>query len=205
MRTGLAMLIVLISLMLIVITVGSVINGQTIDGTTTEEDYNQIIEETIDEITGYIMIKDQKGKYDVINGEARIDKVALWIKPLISKDLTLSEITIQLDDGENVKLLKYDNDSEDIQSKSLFEHFIWDNMTGENFGFISIVDIDSSIIEYDIINDCSDNAYLVFRLPEDMTLAKYEKITVTIIPSTGLKRVIELEAPFSIKPIVTFE
>jgi archaellin len=88
---------------------------------------------------------------------------------------------------------------------SLFDHPIWNNINGGNFGFISIVDIDKSLINYVTFNDCSDNAYVVFRLPDFMTLSKYEKIVVTLFPSTGISKTIELKAPLPIEPVVSFE
>ena len=71
--------------------------------------------------------------------------------------------------------------------------------------FISVVDLDESLVDYDIINDYSDNAYVVFRLPNDMTLLKNEKITVTLFPSTGITRTTVLKAPMPMSSVITFE
>jgi len=202
--TGIIALILLISLMLIGITVASVITGEN-TGATTEENYDQMTEEIIDEISTYIQIKDQKGKYSEINGERRIDKIALWISPLVSQVIDVSQLTIQLNNGETVMFLVYDGNAENLESNSIFSHPIWNNIDGSNFGFISIIDLDESLVDYDTINDCSDNAYAVFRLPNDMTMTKHEKLIVTLFPSTGITRTTILEAPLPIKPVVTFE
>ena len=202
--TGITAIILLISLTLIGITVASIITGEN-TGATTEENYDQMTKEVIDGISTYIQIKDQKGKYFEINGEQRIERIALWISPLVTQDIDVSQLTIQLDNGKDVKLLVYTGNAEDLESKSIFDHQIWDNMDGSNFGFISIVDLDKSLVYYNTINDYSDNVYIVFKLPSDMTMVKNEKLTVTLFPSTGITRTTVLEAPLPIKPVVTFE
>lgn len=202
--TGLTSLLLLIALIFIGITVASVITGQIV-GSPSEQDLEQITEKTIDEISTYILIKDQKGKFSEINGEQKIEKIALWITPLVTQDIDISKLTIQLYDGETINFLKYDGNSDNLGTNSLFDHPIWNNINGNNFGFISIVDMDKSLINYETFNDCSDNAYLVFRLPDLMTLSKHEKIVVTLFPSTGITRTVELKAPLPIKSVVSFE
>ncbi len=202
--TGLTSLLLLIALMLIGITVASILTGQTA-GNSSEKDLEQITEETIDEISTYLQIKDQKGKYREIDGEQKIDKIALWITPLFNQEIDLSQLTIQLNNGETVIFLVYDGNSVNLGPNSIFDHPIWNNMNGGNFGFISIVDMDKSLVSYDTFNDCSDNAYLVIKLPEFMTLSKHEKIIVTLFPSTGITRTIELKAPLPINSVVSFD
>lgn len=202
--TGLTSSILMVSLILIGVTVGSTILGET-TGTTTEDDYQQMVDEIIDGISTYIQIKDQKGKYYDIDGEQRIEKIALWISPLVSQDIDVSQLTIQLYDGERVVILTYDGNAEDMKPYSLFEHPIWDNLTGANFGFVSIVDLDRSLVDYDTINENSDNSYVLIRLPEDMTLASRGSLTVTLFPSTGIVRTTILDAPLPMKSVVTFE
>jgi len=201
--TGITALVLLTTLMLIGITVASVLTGET-TGATTEEDYDQLVDETMDEISTYIMIKDQKGKFSGPIGQKKIDKIALWITPLFTQVIDTSQLTIQIDNGKTVRFLSY-GQSEDLASSSLFDHPIWNQMNISNFSFISIVDLDNSLVEFDTLNDCSDNAYLVFQLPEDMALAKYDKIKVTLFPSTGITRIIELKAPMPMKSVITFE
>jgi len=202
--TGITSSILLISLILIGITVGSAITDGTL-GSTTEQDYQHMVDEVIDGISTYLQIKDQKGKYYNIDGTQKIEKIALWVSPLFSQDIDVSQLTIQLDDGEKVAVLTYDGNAEYLGSHSLFEHPIWDNLTGANFGFLSIIDIDGSLVSYDTINENSDNAYVLIRLPEDMTLVKGESLTVTLFPSTGITRTTILKAPLPMKSVVTFE
>lgn len=202
--TGLASSILILSLLLIGITVAEVITSET-TGSISEQDLEQMTQETIDELSTYILIKDQIGKYREIDGELKIEKIALWITPLITQEIDVTQLTIKLNNGESVIFLTYSNNSVALGRYSLFEHSIWNNINGSNFGFISIVDIDESLVNYDLFNDCSDNAYIVFKLPESMTLSKNEKIIITLFPSTGITRNIELKAPLPIKSVVTFD
>jgi len=203
-NTGITTIILLTILLLVGLTVASVITGENTQYTN-EQNYDQMTEEVINEISTYIQIKDQKGKYYNINGTQKIEKIALLISPLVSQDIDVTQLTIQLDNGEKVKILSFDGNASKIDSNTLFNHPIWKNLTGNNFGFISIVDLDNSLIDHNAINDYSDNIYVVFKLPNDMTLEKRDKLIVTLFPSTGITRTTLLEAPLPIHPIVTFE
>ncbi len=202
--TGITTVIILISLMLIGVTVASVMSGGT-SGIAKEKDLNQITNEIVDEISAYLQIKDQKGKYYTINSEKRIQKIGLLISPLVSLDMDVSKLTIQLCDGETIRIFSYVGNSEVIGSNSLFEHPIWNNITNNHFGFIVTHDRDNSLLDYDTLNKNTDMAYVVIRLPGDMTMAKGEKIVVTLFPSTGITKITVLEAPLPMKSIVTFE
>jgi archaellin len=202
--TGITTMIILISFLLIGITVASVMTDETTD-TSTEYDLEQMTDEVIDEITSYIQIKDQKGKFSEINGEKRIEKIAILISPLVSQNIDLSQLSIQLDNGDIIRILDYQGDAENLNSQSIFEHDIWNLINGSNFGFITINDLDKSIVDFDLINENSDNAYLIFKLPLDMTMEKYDKMLVTMFPSTGIITSTFLKAPMPMTSIVTFE
>jgi archaellin len=202
--TGLTSIVLIVSLFLIGITVADIISGDP-TGTISDQQLDQMTEETIEELSSYILIKDQIGKYNKINGELRIEKIALWITPLVTQTIDVSELTIQISDGESVLFLKYDNDSLNLGKNSLFENMVWNNLNGTNFGFISIIDMDESLVNYHILNDCSDNAYVVFRLPDSISFKKHDKIIITLFPSTGITRSIELKAPLPMSSVVTFD
>jgi len=203
--TGITFLMILIISMLIIYSAASLITGETTSGTTTEQDYDQVVDDVLDEITTYIQIKDQKGKYTEINGVRKIQKIAILISPLVSQDIDFSALTIQIDNGEMVNIFYYSNRSEKIQGNSLFEHPLWDNINGSNFSLISINDRDNSIVDFNIINKNSDLAYLIFELPDYLAMEKYDEIKLTLFPDTGITRTILLYAHFSISSICTFE
>ena len=202
--TGLTAIILLVSFLLIGITAASVLSESN-SGLTENADLDEITNEVIDEISTYIQIRDKIGKFYEIDGVKKIQKIAILISPLVTQDINVSQLTIQLNNGESVHMLTYSLYSESLDQSSIFEHNIWNYITGENFGFISICDLDDSLVNYDLINDYSDNAYVVFRLPSDMALAKHDKIIITLFPSTGITRTLELEAPLPIKSVVTFD
>ncbi len=203
-NTGITLLILLICIILIAVTVASVLTDSTTE-TTSEEELDQMTQEVIDEISTYIQIKDRKGKYYEVNHEYKLQKIALWISPLVSQEIDLSKLTILLDNGENINILQNSLKISKINSEALFEQNIWKEMNGTNFGLITIIDNDNSIINYNTLNENTDNAYLIFRLPKNIEMEKHDKIKVTLFPNTGIKRAIILKAPLPIKPVVTFE
>jgi archaellin len=123
---------------------------------------------------------------------------------LISQNIDVSQLTIQLNNGETIRFLKYFGDVQDLESYSIFGHPIWESLDGNNFGFIPVIDLDESLVSSNLLNDYSDHAYIVFRLPDDMAIAKNEQLIVTLFPSTGITRTTILTAPFSTRPIVDF-
>lgn len=202
--TTLTIAILSISSLLIGATITSVINAET-ENITTDNDLEKLASDAVDEISTYIQIRDQKGKFSNIKGEQKIDKIGLLISPLVSQNIDLSRLTIQLCNGEIVKILKYNGNLELLNSNSLFEHPIWDKLNGNNFGFISISDYDRSLMTSNLLNDFSDNVYIVIRLPAEMTMKNYDKIVVNLFPATGMTRTIILEAPLPMKQVITFE
>lgn len=201
---GITAMIVLIAFMLIGVTAASVLTEDS-TSTITEEDVNQLMDEIVDELCSYLQIRDQKGKYYKIDGQLEIQKIALLISPLVSQNIDLSQLTVQIDNGEMVMILTNSELSSNIESNTLFEHSIWDNLDGENFGFISITDLDNSIKDFNLINENSDNAYIVFKLPTGFTMQKRDKIIVKLFPSEGIIKTLVLKAPLPMTSVVTFE
>ena len=101
-------------------------------------------------------------------------------------------------------MLTYKN-SDKINQQTLFEHNIWDTINGENFSFITVCDLDNSIINYDALNENSDNAYLIFKLPSDMTMKKYDELKISLLLSSGITQSTVLKAPMPMKSVITFE
>jgi len=198
--TGIATAILLISFILIGATAASVIMGDS--GNNPEENYEEILEEALDEISTYIQIKDALGKYNSTTEEQHIQKIAILIKPLFSIDIDASKLVIKLNNGKQIKMLYYNRQAEFISSNSLFEHPIWTTMTDTDFGFIVILDKDQSIIDYGTINDNTDMTYIIIKLSNDFTMKKGDTLELTLFPSTGITKTINLKAPLPIKQIV---
>jgi len=204
--TGIATGILLLSFILIGATAASVIMGD-IGGDSEERDIEEFIinavDETIDEVSTYIKIKDVMGKYYSGEEEQKIQKIAILIKPLVSIDIDIYELMIKLNNGEQIQMIYYSGQADFISSNSLFEHPIWDTMTDTDFSFIPLLDTDRSIIDYDTINDNTDMAYIVIKLSEGFTMEKGDSLEITLFLSTGITRIITVEAPMPMKQIVS--
>jgi len=200
--TAIAAMTLLIGFLLVSIVAASVITNGS-GSTTSEQDVEEILNDVLDEISTYIQIKDKIGKYYTTNGIARIEKIAILVKPLITIDIDISQLNIKLCDGNTVKILGYNGNAAFIESNPLFEHPIWNNLDGNNFGFLALLDKDNSLVDHDILNE--DMAYIIIKLPEDFSMVKKEAMTLTLFPESGIERTITLKAPPPLKPIVSFE
>lgn len=201
--SGITVLILMIAFIIIAMGVSSVLTDSS-TGSVSEEDIDQMTQETIDEISTYIQIRDRLGKFYKIDDELKINKIALLISPLVTQDIRLSDLTIQIDDGNDISILTYNKNGTKINSGCIFEDSIWDNLNGQDFGLIVITDEDGSITEFDIINDHGDNAYLFFNLPDSLSMKKGDKLRVTLFPNIGINREIILEAPMPITRTINF-
>ena len=203
------------SIALILLLVGSAVFGATVVSVTsdgvnnepTENDLTQsllkITDETSDKITTYIQTTQVLGKYYGEPHNQKIEKIVIMIKSMISKNISLADLSIELNNGNSVIMLYYSGDAEFIGSNDVFEHPIWNNIDESSFGFIVTHDKDGSLVNYDKINDNTDMAYLIIKLPEYMMMSKGDTMTVTINPSNGITRIIDLEAPLPMKSIVS--
>jgi archaellin len=202
--TGITTIILLISSLLIGATVISVVTGGTGGDTTpSEEDINQMVNDVLNEITTYIQIKDQMGKYYLENGVQKIKKIAILVKPLVSQGIDISQLTIKLYNGYDVRILNYSGNAQFIGTNSLFEHPIWNDISENSFGFIATLDSDRSLVDYNILN--GDMAFIIIELSSDFSIVQGESVTMTLFPSSGITKTITLEAPLPIKPVVSFE
>ena len=202
--TGITYITIIIVLMIVLFAAASIITGET-SNTTTDQDYEQILNDVLDDISTYIQIKDKKGKFYEIDNELKITKIALLISPLISNDIDLSSLSLQIDNGEFVNIQYYSNSAVEIGKNTVFEHPVWNDLNGSNFSFISINDRDDSLVNYNIFNKNSDIAYLILELPSYCTMQKYDEIKIILFPDTGIKKTITLEAPMPMNRVITFE
>lgn len=199
--------ILITSIILIGATAASLLGTQSED--TSEEDlidlYNQVVDETIDEITTYLQITDKLGKYYGDPHQQIIEKIAIMVKPLISTDIDISGLTIKLCDGNTVKILNFGENAEFIGSQSLFGHSLWDTLPEGTFGVIVTHDEDKSLVNYNAINKNTDMAYIVIKLSEEFALKKGDVLVVTLFPESGIQKTIKLEAPLPMRSIISFE
>ena len=91
---GIASVVILISFILLAMTAFSVLSNDTTN-TDSEEEIQEMIDDTIDEITKYIQITDKIGKFYGPPNQQKIQKIAIMIKPIFSNEIDISEITIK--------------------------------------------------------------------------------------------------------------
>jgi len=199
--TGIATAILLIAFILISATAASVLMNDS--GPQYEKNYEELLDDTLNQISTYIQIKDVLGKYTSNTEEQQIQKIAILIKPLFSIDIDTSQLLIQINNGKQIKILSYNNHAEFILSHSLFEHPLWQTMNENTFSFIPILDKDQSIIKYNTINDNTDIVYIILQLSNDFAMQKGENLEITLFPATGITKTITLTAPLPIKNVVS--
>jgi archaellin len=192
-------------LLLIFILIGAVSASVIIADSpiTSENDLTNMTNEIVDELCSYLQIKQIIGKYQTLQGQPRINKIAILIKPLVSQTIDLSHMTLELCDGENYQILFFNGTVGSIRSQSLFEHPAWDNLTNGTYGLLSTIDDDNSIINVHVINEYTDMAFIIVKLPDNRALPQDTQLVLTIRPSPGIGRTVTLEAPLPIRNIVT--
>jgi len=200
---GISSVILLISFMLIAITALSVISDTSTENMTTEEEIDQMLDEALDPITKNVQIIDRIGKYYGEPRNQKIQKIGIMIKPMLSEEIDLTELSIKISNGDSIRILYNSNHAQKIGSNNLFEHPIWQNLTQNNYGLIVTFDKDNSLVDYHTLNKNTDQVYIVFRLSPDFYMKKGDTIIVQLFPSSGLKKTTILEAPLPMKSIVS--
>lgn len=199
--------ITLIILLIASVSIAIIATSLIADSNSSEDpqvDVDEVLNDVLTEITTYLQIPDAIGKYYEVNGTQKIEKIAIMIKPLITCTLDISDITIKLENNENIRILSYSNLSDKLYSYSLFQHPIWRNITDNNFGCLIIHDTDDSIFKENTIDDHTDMIYLIIPLPKDFLMSYKDTIKVNIFPSSGTVKTISLEAPLPMKQVVDF-
>lgn len=171
--------------------------------TTTEVDLDTMTNEVVDEICSYLQIKQIVGKYQTIQEEQRIKKIAILIKPFVSQNIDLSHMTIDLCDGTQYSILFYSGLSDSIRHSSLFDHPVWTSAEPGTFSLLSTIDEDDSIRLSHVINKNTDMAFITIELSDDIAMRYDESLTIILRPSPGVSRTVVLEAPLPIKNVVS--
>lgn len=193
--------IFLIIIILIGAAAGSVIINNT--QSASNQDLTQITNEAIDEITTYFQIKNVVGKYENIQGRECIQKIAIFIKPLVSVQIDIAKINLMISSGDDLRILSFSGQVARINSSSLFTHPLWDSMDESSFSLISTVDDDCSMTDFHIINKNTDMAFIILKLPPTAPLFYGGSLQITLIPSPGNECTITLEPPLPTSHVVS--
>ena len=198
---GLTAGIILIIVVLIAAVAGSVIIQTTQD--VSNQDLTRITNDALDEITTYFQIKNVVGKYENIQGQEGIQRVALLIKPLVSLHLDIGKITIMISNGDDLRILSFSGQVAPISSYSLFGHPLWESMDEGSYSVISTIDDDDSMTDFHIINKNTDMGFIILNLPATDPLLYGESLEVTLIPSPGNECSVTLEPPLPTSRVVS--
>jgi len=194
--TGITFIILLISLLLIGVTTASVIIGNSqSSGSLSEDDLNTMINDIVNDVSTYIKISEVYGKYYETDHGFRIQRIGIPIKLLYTSELDLSQLTIELNDGNQLMILHFNDQAASIQSRSLFDHGLWSTVNDSNFSILVVNDDDQSINNYHTFNKNTDNGFLVIRLSPSLEMKNGDELTITLVPSLGSQRTVHTIAP----------
>lgn len=197
--TGIAAIPLLVSFLLVGATTSSVIFEDT-DGIGL--DAENILKDTLDEITTYLKIEDAIGKYYTTNEVRRVEKIVILVKQFIPNEINISDLKIKICNNKDVILLGYSGFAFESNSKSTFENQVWD-LTDNAFSLIVIIDKDRSLLDYNVMN--GDIAFIAIRLPDQFAMENSDSITLSIMPSKGTTSSVILETPSChISDIISF-
>jgi len=202
---GISALILFFALILIAAIAASILISNIASSQTSsdENDLTRITQETVNEITTYLQVKDIHAKYTMTDPEPTIHALAILIKPLVSSEIDLQTLTIEISNGQTINFFTYSTNTAPIGSFSLFEHPLWNNTSTANFSALVLLDTDHSILDYHTINAQNDIAYLLLKLPDNLSLKKDDAITITLLPGTGVTRTLTVTAPLPMHSVVS--
>jgi len=201
---GIASVVILISFILLAMTAFSVLSDDTTNSTS-EEEIQEMIDDSLEEITKYIQITDKIGKFYGPPNQQKIQKIAIMIKPIFSNEIDVSDITIKITNGNTIKILSYSGFAQPVDTYHLFEHPIWNNITENTFSLIATHDKDNSISNFNVLNKNTDMAYIIINLPSDYYMKKGDTIILQFLLSSGIIKTMDLEAPLPMRSIASFD
>ena len=198
---GLLTIILLIFFILIGAVSASIIMNETTDVTNT--DLNQLTNEIVDELSSYLQIKTIVGQYQALQGTQRIQKIAVLIKPLISQDIDLTHMIIEVTTNEQLFVLYFNGNASPLGASSVFDNPLWDTLTQNTYSVLPMIDDDSSMMTYHSINKNTDTAFLLVKLPDACAMQQGAIVQLNLLPTPGAERTVVLEAPLPISHVVT--
>jgi len=170
----------------------------------TDEDFQEMINTIYQDVSSYIHIDNVMGKYHQEPEARRVKQIALQIHPQFSTEITLSDLIIQISNGQQIVFLSANETGAQISDETLFNHPLWANLNNNSFGYLIMFDEDDSIGQYQLINHHSDRVFIIFKLPSLMNLQKGDRLSINLYPSSGVTKKLDLRIPFSIDSIFSF-
>jgi archaellin len=199
--TALTVIILLMAMVFISTVVAALItNSDSV--TLSEEDMQQLVDGTLQDLTSYITIGDVIGRFEG-DSDQEIHKIAFLLKPLFSQNIDISTFTMRFDTNNALFFYRFNNSVQRFGSTGLFSHPLWANLSEGTFGIVIINDDDNSVEQYNIFNDRSDMVYLVMNLSNEQSLSYGESVDVTLLQTSGLHKTLTLHTPLPMKKVVT--
>lgn len=192
-------------LLIVVVLIAAAAGSEIIQTTQNVSNQNltRITSDALDEITTYFQIKNVVGKYETIQGQEGIQRIALLIKPLVSLHLDIAKITIMISNGDELRILSFSGQVATISSHSLFNHPLWSSMDEGSYSVISTIDDDNSMTDVHTINKNTDMGFIILKLPATDPLLYGESLQVTLIPSPGNECSVTLDPPLPTSHVVS--
>ncbi len=169
----------------------------------TEEDLQEMIETVYDDVSSYMNIDDIIGKFHRVQQDRLIKQIAIQIHPQFSTNIKLSELMIELSNGNQIIFLYPNGYCADISNETLFNHGLWGDLGNSSFGILSIFDEDNSMKQSHLINQHSDRLFIIFNVPPSLKLQRGDTIKINLYPSTGVKKELDIKIPFSVDPVLS--
>jgi len=167
-----------------------------------EEEVNELLDEIYNDISTYIKIDRAIGIYQTVDNQRILSKIAIQVHSLFSKDIQIKDMVIEISNGDQIKYFSNIYFYDTLENHSLFAHPLFNQISEGSFGVISISDKDDSISGQQLINHNSDRFFIIINLTDVMKIKSGDYLSLTLVPSVGTIRTIEITPPFSTKPVV---
>ena len=177
----------------------SQMNTLTID----EEEIYALLNNTISEITTLLQIKHSYGHFDRTDKTGTLQQLALMITPFHDTPVSLTDIVVTLTTADQIYFVLSSGQIDNVTIDSLFNHPLWAKTPAGQYSILTLIDHDSSLSNYQLIDDSTDAFYLLISIPEDALLHKGAQFSITLSPSQGIYTTKRYQVPLPIKEVVT--
>jgi archaellin len=166
------------------------------------EHFEEMLNDTLEEISTYFNIKQIYGKYYNHNNIYNIEKIIILLKPYFDINFDITDLNILLSNGEKTIVLKFNDEVGNVDQNDIFEHENWKSIYHGSYSILVISDKDDSIKEFNIINENTDMIFITLLISDYFGFEKGDTIKISIIPSIGNSQTFSLKAPLPTSKIV---
>ena len=196
--TIIILLLILSSIIIVTITATSVITTQN---ELTEYDIDQYLQDTLNKISSYIEVQNVYGKFNEEKPYS-LTQIGIMISPMFHKSIDMTDWIVQLKTKNSINIYTIHNSSETLKDNTIFNHDIWNSISTNQYGLISIIDKDSSIKNYSVFNDPGDLSFLIFRIASN-EISKGDVVTIIISSGKNIQKSVTFSIPIPTNNVVT--